>query len=209
VPTSLDFALRYLALGLKLVEVGYRSKKPIHTAWQRQPLASEEDIRKAFGNGALRNIGVALGGVEGFTDGDADCNEAAELADQLAPATGFVYGRVGRPRAHRLYHCDPPCPSYEWRDPVQKAVILELCGRNKDAATYRQTVVPPSVWRDDPEDARHEELIRFAPGAALEIPLVNPEQLRAAYIDIYIAALLSRYFAPEGHRHHAFLALAA
>src|SRR5207244_3537964 len=98
-------------------------------------LATEDEIRRVFGNGNRRNIGIALGGVEGFTDGDADCKEAAELAEQLALPTGFLYGRAGRPRSHRLYRCDPACPSSTWKDPVlsangkaKEAVILELRG---------------------------------------------------------------------------------
>jgi Bifunctional DNA primase/polymerase, N-terminal/Family of unknown function (DUF5906) len=124
------------------------------------------------------NIGIIWGKASNdHGEIDVDALEAAGLADVIAPATGFIYGRAGKPRSHRVYKFEPReggYPTVQFRD-ADGHMIIELRG---DGA---QTVVPPSVhesgepviWEHggdgEPATVKYEVLLAACQKIALEV----------------------------------------
>jgi hypothetical protein len=76
-----------------------RSKKPVDDGWTALRITSDEVTARFPPD---YNVGI-LTGVTGIIDVDLDCEEAIALADDYLPETGWVWGRTGAPRSHRLY----------------------------------------------------------------------------------------------------------
>lgn len=176
--TPLAIALDYIGRGWAPIPVPYRSKAPKGKAWQQLRVTCENAA--SHFNGARLNIGVLLGAPSGnLVDVDLDCREALVLASRFLPPTGSVFGRVGKPRSHRLYRSKVP-RTVQFEDPIgtvdengedRATMLLEL------RSTGGQTVFPGSTqesgeridWAgfDEPVKRhqelslwRHEELIR-------------------------------------------------
>jgi hypothetical protein len=123
------------------------------------------------------NVGVVLG--NGLVDIDLDCPEAIALADKYLLPTNSVFGRVSKPRSHRLYQCDTVAPTRTFRDPITGDMIVELRGDMKDGRPGMQTVMPGAIhvksgewieWEDDGERAcvayadLHRRVVQLAVG---------------------------------------------
>ncbi len=189
---ALDAARSYLARGWAPVPVPHREKGPQLPGWQRLRL-TETDLPRYF-NGHAQNIGILLGAASGgLVDVDLDCPEALALADHFLPPTAAAFGRASKPRAHRLYRCDPPPRTTRFRDPADGATLVEA------RADGCQTVCPPSVHPSG-------EAVRWdAEGEPAE---VDGAALLQAVRRLAAAVLLSRYWPARGARHDAAMAVA-
>ncbi|MBI1367090.1 MAG: hypothetical protein GC162_00400 [Planctomycetes bacterium] len=135
-PASLNAAIGYTRRGWRVVPIPHRSKRPTATGWQQWRL-DEADLLDHFGGRC--NVGVLLGEPSGWLiDIDLDHQRAVELADDYLPPTGVMFGRVSKPRSHRLYVVTSPVATKKHRS-KSAGMIVEL------RSTGTQTVFPPSV----------------------------------------------------------------
>ena len=134
---SADLLADYRRRGWALVPIPVGQKGPDAPGWQTREW-SPADFR------AGGNVGLILGPRSGeLVDVDLDCPEALALADIYLPLTGAEFGRVSKPRSHRLYVA--PGAAYEsFADPAAGATLLELRARGATGGEH-QTLVPPSI----------------------------------------------------------------
>ena len=152
--TLLDAALRLIDRGFYLVPVPFREKKPVLDSWQNLRIG-KADASQYF-NGQRQNVGIILGAPYGETDVDCDCCEAVTAARYLLPETGMIFGRASKPRSHYFFRSDPPLRTIQFRDPSDKAMIVELRGLSSDGSTGAQTIAPPSTHKETGEAIRYE-----------------------------------------------------
>jgi hypothetical protein len=78
-PNPLDQALRFLAMGLSVIPVHDRDKKPT-VPWKpyQERLATEAEVRGWFGGTTPLNVGIVTGAVSGVVVLDADSPQATE-----------------------------------------------------------------------------------------------------------------------------------
>ena len=183
-------ALAYRQRGWSPIPVPRGRKAPITEAWQNQRL-DEADILAQF-SGA-ENVGVLLGTPsDGLTDIDLDCAEAIFIASGFLPPTAAIFGRPSKPRSHRLYKCDPPALTKQFRDTTGE-MLVEL------RATGLQTIFPPSIHPSGETVTWHED---GEPACVAYSALVSAVSHLAA------AALVDRHWPEKGSRHEAAKALA-
>jgi hypothetical protein len=196
----LQVALRYAELGWSPVPIKHREKAPRGDEWEKlriKPVDFKNEERLehlAWQFNKYANIGVILGEASGgLVDVDLDCREAVALADEFLPATAAVFGRVGKPRSHRLYRVTGACATMAWKHKGE--MLLELRG---DGGF--QTVFPPSVHKDTGEHVEWEESF----DGTLP-PLVDRAALVASCEALRAAILESRGVAPEQAQENAGL----
>jgi Primase C terminal 2 (PriCT-2)/Bifunctional DNA primase/polymerase, N-terminal len=179
--STLDAARDYHRRGWRVVPIPAGEKGPHCPGWQNLDLGLDE-LPQAFGADA--NIGTILGRRSGhLADGDLDCREALGLADIYLPPSRAEFGRVSKPRSHRLYIAQGAI--YEaFTDPTDGSVLLELRADGRDGGCH-QTVFPPS---------RHPsgELIEWH-GAVIAPAVVRPGVLRMRMAYLAIACLVARH----------------
>ncbi len=107
----------YLGMGLDVVPLGLRSKRPSTANWP-----SREFTAADFN--AENNCGIKLG-KGGLTDVDLDSSEALALAPTFLPPTGFVFGRSSARASHHFYRTDPQSISVKLADPITGDTIIE------------------------------------------------------------------------------------
>jgi hypothetical protein len=128
------------------------------------------------------NVAVMLGPRSGeLVDIDLDCAEALQLADLYLPPTGAEFGRVSKPRSHRLYIA-PGATFCSFADPTTNATLIELRARG-DTGGEHLTLLPPSV-ADGERREWHGETI--APAG------YDARSLRRRCAFLAMACLLSR-----------------
>jgi putative DNA primase/helicase len=199
--TLLDAALRLIDRGFYLVPVPFREKKPVLDSWQNLRIG-KADASQYF-NGQRQNVGIILGAPYGETDVDCDCCEAVTAARYLLPETGMIFGRASKPRSHYFFRSDPPLRTIQFRDPSDKAMIVELRGLSSDGSTGAQTIAPPSTHKETGEAIRYEGGFDGVPAN------VEGDVLRVAVAQIAAAAVLAKHWPGAGHgRHDCELALA-
>ena len=199
---ALQAAKAYVARGWNPLPLPYKSKVPIGKGWPKRVIRAP-DIPQYF-NGRPQNVGVVLGpSSNGLTDIDLDCREAIELASQVLPPTGAIFGRHSAPASHWLYRSHLAAApeqkaTIQFQDPKlpkDNVMLLEVrIGGDKGA----QTVFPGSVHESD------EEIRWDKTGDPAEIADdVLPKQARL----LASISLLARYWPGEGARHDAALSL--
>ena len=219
-----DAALWYVELGIYPVPVAYRGKNPKGKDWEK--LRIDAASVSSYFNGQPKNIGGLLGicagpnpaqklaAVEsaldgeqlfdlilGLTDVDLDSAEALSVAPAFLPATGFIFGRESAPASHWLYFTGPPVHLQQFRDPLNKSVLLELRGTKKNGTIGLQTVLPGSIHSSG-------EAITFEDGRDSAPSIVTEDDELEDVVSVVAAgALLARYW-PDKGRHDAMLALA-
>jgi DNA polymerase-1 len=140
-----EAARTYLSLGLAVLDIPFRSKRPEknRTGWQVER-ASLGDLDKRFPPDEPRTVAVFNGAASNnLADADLDCPEAVVAASILLPRTAWVFGRESAPGSHRLYRTDQPfdADTRQYHD-VDGGVIMELRG----SGGY--SVWPGSTHRD-------------------------------------------------------------
>jgi hypothetical protein len=190
VPAAARF---YLGYRLAPIPLPAKSKAPTIVDWPELRL-TPETLDRNFPTGRACNIGILTGKAsDRLADVDLDCAEAVAAADLLLPPTGWVFGRPGRPRSHRLYRpTGTVVKTREFRDPVGE-MLVEL------RADGCQTMAPPSTH---PCGERVEWAAFDSPGECLA------QDLEATVSEVAAAALLARHWPAEGSRQDAALALA-
>lgn len=190
--TTLEFAGKYLEMGMLPIPVPKQSKAPIVKGWPDLRLASS-DLATHFSNG--NNIGVLLGGPSGnLIDIDCDHGLAVSLAPRFLPGTMAVFGRKGKPRSHYLYRVDSSLPTEKFCDEDQ-STIVEI------RSTGAQTVFPPSIHPTG-------ELIEWN-SSQFQITTVSSTELRKAVKCLAAAVLIAKnYPQTPGSRHQIAMALA-
>jgi bifunctional DNA primase/polymerase-like protein len=120
-------ACGYIARGWAPLPIPHGAKAPTLPDWQKNKIKTAADVSRHFDDGAS-NIGILLGTASaGLTDADLDCGEAVRLADGYLPRTASTFGRLSRPRSHRLYVASG-INREAFADPESKELYLELRG---------------------------------------------------------------------------------
>jgi Protein of unknown function (DUF3987)/Bifunctional DNA primase/polymerase, N-terminal len=190
--SPLEKAYEYFKRGWAPLPVPFRSKSPNLKDWQKFRV-TEAELPNHF-NGKEQNIGVILGKSSGdLVDVDIDCVEARELAPQLLPATGAVFGRETNPRSHWLFVV-PVSAKVTFNDAVTGERLLEILTNGQ------QAIFPGSFHKDT------GELIRWYDEG--EPSRVDKEDLLKATRTLAAATLLTRYWPQQGSRQESALALA-
>jgi hypothetical protein len=211
--TPLDIALEIIARGWNPVRVSRQTKKPTDTKWQERIFTAQTAPR--FFNGAAINVGVQLGPhSQGLTDVDLDCAEAVAIASLLLPSTDATFGRLSKPRAHRLFVTDLADQfekaSLQFRD-VDGAkgrpgtMMLELriggviqSGPDKGKCKGAQSVFPGSLHTSGEE-------IEWADNG--DPTKIKGKKLLITVHRLATAVLLARHWPIQGARHEAALAV--
>jgi predicted P-loop ATPase len=190
----------WISNGFWPVPIPFRAKKPVSLGWTN--LRIDETSVDEFFNGGKQNVGVLLGDRYGSADVDLDATEALSVAHAFLPHTGMIFGHQSKPASHWIYRCDPPVRTRQFKDPINKSMLVELRGRKKeDGEIGLQTVVPPSV-----HDSSGEPIV-FQSGYDTVPANVDAALLVDAVSRVAAAALLARYWPAHG-RHDGMLALA-
>ncbi len=202
--SAAEAAAYYIGQNILPVPVAFRGKKPKGDAWPE--LRIDAASLPSHFNGAPQNVGALLGvsalGTAGLIDIDLDAPEALAVASALLPGTEFIFGRASKPASHRFYFTDPPLRLQQFKDPLNKSMLVELRGLKKtNGAVGLQTVLPGSVHVSG-------ERISFEPGRDSAPTAIAPDDLIFATRAVASGALLCRYWPARG-RHDAMLALAA
>jgi hypothetical protein len=167
-----------ISLGAVLIPL--KGKVPKLNGWQNLRQSHPE----ALDIDANCNIGVVLGDTSnGLVDVDVDCKGALEIADFFLPETGLVFGRISKPRSHRIYRCADPARTIQFK--CQGDCIVELRGNGG------QTMVPPSAH----PSGENVEFSKFERPAN-----VDWSELEACVIELAIATEIGRSYR-EGNRH--------
>lgn len=195
---TLEVALDYIRRGWSPVPVPCREKGPVLPGWQELRV-TEQDAAHFF-NCSDQNIGVLLGTPSGgLTDIDLDCLEALALADTLLPPTEACFGRLSRPRSHRLYKTALSAgdgkATLTFKDPETNDMLVEV---RIGGAAGAQTVFPGSVHRSG------EEVEWAVQGEPREI---DGAALKRSVANLAALSLLARHWPGQGTRHEAALVL--
>jgi hypothetical protein len=97
--SALEGARALAALGLTIIPVHPRTKKPTQSNWQNSLGVPAAELMQHWGGPTPCNIGVVLRG--GVADIDGDWASFNAFIDVLLPGLP-VYGRASAPRSHRL-----------------------------------------------------------------------------------------------------------
>lgn len=162
----LDDALRYAALGWRLVPLHAREKRPRHEAWQRAATSNTEILERWAEQWPDANLGLKLGPdskvVDVETDGDEGEQGLALLAgDDGLPITPTYQSTRGK---HRLFKwsADLPCADKS----VFKLFNKKLEFRTGNGGKGAQSALPPSIhptgavykWLLSPDDVPVAEI---------------------------------------------------
>ena len=201
--SAAEAASWYIGLGFYPVPVAHRGKNPTGSDWDK--LRIDATSVPHYFNGQLQNIGALLGvsqlGTVGLADVDLDALEALAVASALLPTTGFIFGRASKPASHWFFFTETPVRLLQFKDPLNKNMLVELRGLKKTSgAVGLQTVLPGSTHNSG-------ELIKFEAGHDSTPTTVAPDRLIRAASAVAAAALFARYW-PASARHFTMLALA-
>jgi putative DNA primase/helicase len=97
----LESALKYASLGFSVIPLIPRGKKPAIKSWAeyQSRFATDEELKKWFGNGSKKNIGIVTGNISGIDVLDLDSQEAIQYAkEHKFPITSSVKTGKG-------FHC--------------------------------------------------------------------------------------------------------
>jgi hypothetical protein len=181
-PDTAEAAREYHRRGLRVVPVPAGQKAAVMAGWP-EFRATADNLPRLFGHG--ENIGVIFGPPSGeMVDIDLDCAEALALADLYLPPTRAEFGRLSKPRSHRLYIAPGAC--YEsFADPLcdRKNTIVELRAAGRDGGAH-QTIFPPSV-----ADGERREWH----GDTIEPAVIEAVVLRTTVAWLAIGSLVMRY----------------
>ena len=162
-PTEiLAAAKKYLSQGL--IPTPCQGKKPILPEWQKQPVPTETDLQKWFGNGHAYNVGIRCGSPSHLIvlDIDSDSGKktfesitwSAGLADKIAATRKTLTGNNGIHVWFRYNPADFPDggiikSTVLWRQQIQDAVLGEKVGEILLQGDGKQVISPPSVHSDN------------------------------------------------------------
>jgi hypothetical protein len=203
---ALTVAISYIRRGWAPIPVPFRQKGPVFSGWPA--LRLNEQTAPQYFNGGPLNIGIILGlASQNLTDLDLDCVEAIVLAPVLLPPT-IRFGRTTARDSHWVYRSAFPVgvkavvpfddPIKLRSDPTSARLVEIRSGANGGGC---QTVFPGSVHMSG-------EPIDWAPNGEHDPPTeIDGTVLSIAAARLAAAALIARYWPPQGNRHDLSLAL--
>jgi Primase C terminal 2 (PriCT-2) len=160
------------------VPVPAGSKRPIATGWNVATFRPN-----GFADGD--NIAIVLGTRSGWVvDIDLDCDEAVTLVDFYLPQTGASFGRLSRPRCHRLYIAVEA--AFEaFADPLidGKNTLVELRADGAGGGSHL-CLAPPSVADGECREWSDEIIAPL---------VVNAKALRLQVARLAVGCLVARY----------------
>jgi len=175
----------YRGRNFAVVPVPSKQKGPVVTDWPNLRI-HEKDLEDYFSMNS--NIGLILGDPSGgLVDIDCDVPEASVVAEKLLPPTEMIHGRVGNPKSHFYFRCEPVPPSKKFCGP-DKSTLIEIRGNG------HQTIVPPSVH------STGESITWYRAGAP---GVVDGATLTNCVEQIAAATVLARSWPDQGQRHDA------
>jgi hypothetical protein len=154
-------------------------------------------------------------------DIDLDCTEALALADIYLPTTGAEFGRLSKPRSHRLYIAAGA--TFEtFADPLRnnKNTLIEIRAAGRDGGAH-QTLFPPSIADNERRKWQAEDVIApalvEAPALRCRVAWLATGCLVMRYVSKYAAQrpaadfpkLLWEFDQALGRRAYGFLGIAA
>jgi hypothetical protein len=197
----IDDARTWLARGFAPIPIPHGRKGPVLDGWTE--LRIDEDTLREHFNGQPQNVGVLQGAhSDGRVCVDLDSPEAIALAPAFLPPTGLIHGRPGNPRSHWFYHVTGSLPATaRLDDPLMRTMPQEQRGKAR-VVELLSTGTQVVVAGQHPSGENYR-LDTDGPPATIE-----GDDLVERVYRLAAAALLARYWPPEGQRHDASLALA-
>jgi Bifunctional DNA primase/polymerase, N-terminal len=186
---SPSIARDWLALGVRPVPLGKKSKKPIAGKGWNKMRAQKDTINQFFYRGY--NVGGLWGSPSGWViDVDLDTEEACLAARSLLPET-FIYGRKSAPGSHYLYRCEGV--------ETKKFQTKEIGTIAEIRSTGTQSVLPPSVHPSgEVYEIYHDT----------DFKRIAKSKLQLLLRKISAAALAAINWPARGSRHDFLVALA-
>lgn len=201
--TTLDFALDYTALGMRLVSIPQQAAKAVGkgSVLKEASELTEAEIGGWFQDeGESSNVAFVPGEHSGWiVDVDLDHELLAPLADALMTETGAVFGRPGRPRSHRLYRV----PDARFRE----LKVLDSEGKKRKVLEIRATsseepwgtMLPPSTHPEGGNYAWAEY------GSVEEIVQLKTDRLERECREVVTAFAIAQAMPGRGEGRHYFL----
>lgn len=192
-------AVDYWRLGLRVIPLEPREKRPIGNDWPQRLYSTESEVVAAFGGGV--NLGVVLGAASGgIIDVDVDDERAAAVALGWMPPTTWTFSRNATESMHFVYKVRGEVPAVE-RFSVgsgkKQYTFIEVRG------TGGQTMFPPSIH----PDGEGVQWLSWEGGRSLPTEVDTALILRKVE-QFAAAAAIARSWPAPGRRHDAALALA-
>jgi hypothetical protein len=174
--------------GWQIIPVSAGEKRPRCKGWPDIRMSADEVHQHLAAGG---NIGVRLGRGSGeLVDIDLDCPEALALADLYLPPTQAEFGRLSKPRSHRLYTA-PRAIFETFIDPSDGSTLLELRADGRDGGAH-QTLFPPSVADSERREWHGDTIVPV---------VVNTPGLRQQVARLAVGCLVMRYVSETAARH--------
>lgn len=191
--TPLDAARVYIARGWCPMPIPPGEKGPRLAGWQNLRIGLD-DVPQYFTPEG--NVGLLLGPASGeLVDIDLDCIEALALADQYLPPTQAQFGRVSKPRSHRLYVAVGAAKE-AFADPLDGSTLVELRAAGRDGAGH-QTMAPPSVHPSGERVEWHGDIIAPAVIAATVLRTATAWLAVGALVRRHVSAFASEHPGPD------------
>lgn len=197
---SLDFIR---TSGTYAVEANIRSKAPV-SGWSPKDNNRERSdavITKAAQSDSI-NVGVHLFGDVVDVDVDSDDPILLTALDMMLPACGHIWGRMSRPRTHRVYKLQAAYNSDEFpiMNRIKKHSAVELRGGDQSRGQY--SLLPSSIHPSGEAYTWHD-----LHAAQATLTTTSAGALVRAIRRAIAAALIARHWT-EGVRNDLTLALA-
>ncbi len=192
-----------IAMGLKLIPVHARTKKPVEKNWQNSPGVADGGLAQFWGGPTPCNIGLLLR--DGLTDIDGDWLFFNSFIELLLPGLP-TYGRPGAPRSHRLVRLEhppkttqkialPPSMSGDSRLPQDHQLCIA------EIRVTGQSVVAPGIHKTG-------EVIAWDPDIPSEIPTMEFSEVEQAVKLAAFGAVMAQFFPGVGVRCDFMMAVA-
>jgi hypothetical protein len=177
----------YQRRGWALAPIAPGAKVPTIKEWQHRHYSRADfDL-----SGNLAGIFGARSG--SLFDADLDCPEALTLADLYLPTTSAEFGRLSRPRSHRLYIA-PGAVQETSADPAASGDMMVELGADGATGGAHMTLLPPSTT-DGEQPQWHGDVI--APAA------VGARALQRRMAWLAVGCLVMRYVSESAARRPA------
>lgn len=175
-------------------------KGPKEKGWPQKP-AKLDDYKDGLRVGILLGTEVAPGRFA--HDVDIDWAPGYNVAAVFLPKTEFVYGRASKQVSHCFYTLSEPLATFQYKDPVDGQMLIEIRGTKEDGTIGFQSMAPPSIWS---KDALQEPLVFRSHGDPAHFEAVAHFKQRITLAAI--GMLLAKRLGHNGFGHEVRMAWA-
>jgi predicted P-loop ATPase len=176
-------------------------KGPTERGWKTKPFTAD-DFDETVRVGVMTGQEIAPGHF--LHDVDIDWAAGYKIALNFLPRTEFVYGRASKFVSHCFYTLPDALPRIEYKDPVDKTMLLEIRGTKENGELGWQSMVPPSVWSN--KEGQREPLEFRSQGSPSHFE--NTGHFKQRVCLAAIGMLLAKRLGTNGFGHDARLAWA-